>query len=221
MKMRIHKEGWAVMGLVLLLVLIILVVINLIFPQQTIIHFILYGAAIIFYFFVVRFFRDPIREVVPDDNLVISGADGKVVVIEDVFEKEYFKDKRKQVSVFMSPLDIHVNWFPVSGKVKYFRHNHGFYFIASKPKSSDENERTTTVIELKDGTEILFRQIAGTVARRIVCYATDGKEATQGENLGIIKFGSRFDLFLPLDAKVDVRLGQKVTGCQTVMARLK
>jgi phosphatidylserine decarboxylase len=221
MKMRIHKEGWAVMGLVLLLVLIILVVINLIFPKQTFFHFILYSAAVIFYFFVVRFFRDPIREVEPDDNVIISGADGKVVVIEDVFEKEYFKDKRKQVSVFMSPLDIHVNWFPVSGKVKYFRHNHGFYFIASKPKSSDENERTTTVIELKDGTEILFRQIAGTVARRIVCYATDGKEATQGENLGIIKFGSRFDLFLPLDTKVEVQIGQKVTGCETVMARLK
>ncbi len=209
------------MGLVLLLVIIILVVINLIFPKQTIIHFILYGIAIVFYFFVVRFFRDPIREVEPDDNLIISGADGKVVVIEDVFEKEYFKDKRKQVSVFMSPLDIHVNWFPVSGKVKYFRHNQGFYFIASKPKSSDENERTTTVVELNNGTEILFRQIAGTVARRIVCYATDGKEATQGENLGIIKFGSRFDLFLPLDAKVEVELGQKVTGCETVMARLK
>ncbi len=209
------------MGLVLLLVLIILVVINLIFPKQTFFHFILYSAAVIFYFFVVRFFRDPIREVEPDDNVIISGADGKVVVIEDVFEKEYFKDKRKQVSVFMSPLDIHVNWFPVSGKVKYFRHNHGFYFIASKPKSSDENERTTTVIELKDGTEILFRQIAGTVARRIVCYATDGKEATQGENLGIIKFGSRFDLFLPLDTKVEVQIGQKVTGCETVMARLK
>ena len=209
------------MGLVLLLVLIILVVINLIFPKQTFFHFILYSAAVIFYFFVVRFFRDPIREVEPDDNVIISGADGKVVVIEDVFEKEYFKDKRKQVSVFMSPLDIHVNWFPVSGKVKYFRHNHGFYFIASKPKSSDENERTTTVIELKDGTEILFRQIAGTVARRIVCYATDGKEATQGENLGIIKFGSRFDLLLPLDTKVEVQIGQKVTGCETVMARLK
>jgi len=209
------------MGLVLLLVLIILVVINLIFPKQTIIHYILYSAAIIFYFFVVRFFRDPIRHVEPDDNLIISGADGKVVVIEDVFEKEYFKDMRKQVSVFMSPLDIHVNWFPVSGKVKYFRHNNGFYFIASKPKSSDENERTTTVTQLKDGTEILFRQIAGTVARRIVCYATDGKEAEQGENLGIIKFGSRFDLFLPLDSKVEVQLGQKVIGCETIMARLK
>ncbi len=220
MKMRIHKEGWAVMGLVLLLVLIIAVVINLIFPKQTIIHYLLYSIGLVFYFFVVRFFRDPIRLVEPDDSVIISGADGKVVVIEDVKETEYFKDMRKQVSVFMSPLDIHVNWFPISGKVKYFRHNHGFYFIASKPKSSDENERTTTVVQLKDGTEILFRQIAGTVARRIVCYATEGKEALQGEDLGIIKFGSRFDLFLPLDTKVEVKLGQKVTGCETFMARL-
>ncbi len=220
MKMRIHKEGWAVMGLVLLLVLIIAFVVNLVFPKQTIIHYLLYSIGIIFYFFVVRFFRDPIRLVEPDDNVIISGADGKVVVIEDVKETEYFKDMRKQVSVFMSPLDIHVNWFPVSGKVKYFRHNHGFYFIASKPKSSDENERTTTVVQLKDGTEILFRQIAGTVARRIVCYATEGKETIQGEDLGIIKFGSRFDIFLPVDTKIEVQIGQKVTGCETIMARL-
>ncbi len=220
MKMRIHKEGWAVMGLVLLLVLIIAVVVNLVFPKQTIIHYLLYSIGLVFYFFVVRFFRDPIRLVEPDDSVIISGADGKVVVIEDVKETEYFKDMRKQVSVFMSPLDIHVNWFPISGKVKYFRHNHGFYFIASKPKSSDENERTTTVVQLKDGTEILFRQIAGTVARRIVCYATEGKEALQGEDLGIIRFGSRFDLFLPLDTKIEVKIGQKVTGCETVMARL-
>ena len=208
------------MGLVLLLVLIIAVVVNLVFPKQTIIHYILYSIGLVFYFFVVRFFRDPIRLVEPDDSVIISGADGKVVVIEDVKETEYFKDMRKQVSVFMSPLDIHVNWFPISGKVKYFRHNHGFYFIASKPKSSDENERTTTVVQLKDGTEILFRQIAGTVARRIVCYATEGKEALQGEDLGIIRFGSRFDLFLPLDTKIEVKIGQKVTGCETVMARL-
>ncbi len=208
------------MGLVLLLVLIIAVVVNLVFPKQTIIHYLLYSIGLVFYFFVVRFFRDPIRLVEPDDSVIISGADGKVVVIEDVKETEYFKDMRKQVSVFMSPLDIHVNWFPISGKVKYFRHNHGFYFIASKPKSSDENERTTTVVQLKDGTEILFRQIAGTVARRIVCYATEGKEALQGEDLGIIRFGSRFDLFLPLDTKIEVKIGQKVTGCETVMARL-
>jgi len=220
MKIKIHKEGYPVIVLVFLLLSAIVVLINILFPVQTFIHVILYLAGLIFYFFVVRFFRDPIRELVPDNNKIISGADGKVVVIEDVFEKEYFNDMRKQVSVFMSPTNVHVNWFPVSGIIRYFRHNHGFYFIASKPKSSDENERTTTVIETPEKTEILFRQIAGTVARRIVCYSKENKEVLQGEEMGIIKFGSRFDLFLPLDAKVNVEIGQKVTGCETLIATL-
>ncbi len=218
--MKIHKEGYPVITLVLLLLLTIVVIINILAPRQTLIHYLLYFAGLIFYFFVVRFFRNPIREVIPDDKIIISGADGKVVVIEEVVEKEFFKDKRKQVSVFMSPTNVHVNWLPVSGKVKYFRHNEGSYFIASKPKSSDENERTTVVVETADKKEILFRQIAGTVARRIVCYAKESKYFTQGEELGIIKFGSRFDLFLPLDAKIEVELGQKVTGCETVIARI-
>ena len=220
MKMKIHKEGYPVIILVLLLLLTIVVIINILAPTQTLIHYLLYLAGLIFYFFVVRFFRDPIREVTPDDKIIISGADGKVVVIEEVVEKEFFKDKRKQVSVFMSLTNVHVNWLPVGGRVKYFRHNYGSYFIASKPKSSDENERTTVVMETPDKKEILFRQIAGTVARRIVCYAKENKEFKQGEELGIIKFGSRFDLFLPLDAKIEVELGQKVTGCETIIARI-
>jgi len=126
----------------------------------------------------------------------------------------------RQVSVFMSPTNVHVNWFPASGVIRYFRHNHGSYFIASKPKSSDENERTTIVVETNRNKMILFRQIAGTVARRIVCFAKENKEVVQGEELGIIKFGSRFDLFLPLDARVEVEIGQKVSGCKTVIARL-
>jgi phosphatidylserine decarboxylase len=150
----------------------------------------------------------------------MSGADGKVVVIEEVFEKEYFNKKMKQVSVFMSPINVHVNWFPVSGVIRYFRHNHGYYFIASKPKSSDENERTTIVVETNQNKEIMFRQIAGTVARRIVCYAKENKEVTQGDELGIIKFGSRFDLFLPMNARIEVAIGQKVSGCKTVIAKL-
>jgi len=219
MKITIHKEGYPVIVLVLFMLLTIVLVVNLIFPNQTFYHDLLYLSAAIFYFFVVRFFRDPIRELVPDIEKVISGADGKVVVIEEVEEKEYFKGKRKQVSVFMSPTNVHVNWFPVSGKIKYFKHNPGFYFIASKPKSSEENERTTIVVELEDKKEVMFRQIAGTVARRIVCNAKEGKLIEQGNELGIIKFGSRFDLFLPLDAKIEVKLGQKVTGCETVIAR--
>jgi phosphatidylserine decarboxylase len=220
MKIKIHQEGYPVIILVFLLLAVIVVLINILFPVQTIIHIILYLAGLVFYFFVVRFFRDPIRELVPDNTKIISGADGKVVVVEEVFEKEYFNDMRKQVSVFMSPTNVHVNWFPIGGVIKYFRHNHGFYFIASKPKSSDENERTTTVIETPDKKEILFRQIAGTVARRIVCYSKENKIVEQGEELGIIKFGSRFDLFLPLDADIKVVIGQKVTGCETLMAIL-
>lgn len=220
MKIKLHKEGYPVMILVFLLLAAIIVLINIIFPVQTIIHIVLYLAGLIFYFFVVRFFRDPLRELVPDNAKIISGADGKVVVIEEVFEKEYFNEKRKQVSVFMSPTNVHVNWFPVGGLIKYFRHNHGFYFIASKPKSSDQNERTTTVIETPDKKEILFRQIAGTVARRIVCYSKESKSVVQGEEMGIIKFGSRFDLFLPLDAEIKVEIGQKVTGCETLIATI-
>jgi len=220
MKIKIHKEGYPVIVLMLFLLLSIVALINILFPVQRTIHFFLYLAGLIFYFFVVRFFRDPIRAVNPDDNIILSGADGKVVVIEEVMEKEYFNDKRKQVSVFMSPTNVHVNWFPVGGTVKYFRHNHGSYFIASKPKSSDENERTSVVINTALNNEILFRQIAGTVARRIVCYAKENKTVVQGEELGIIKFGSRFDLFLPLDSKIEVEMGQKVTGNKTIIAKL-
>ncbi len=219
MKIKLHKEGYPVIIVVLLLLLVIIVLINILFPKQTPVHYLLYLAGLIFYFFVVRFFRNPIRDVTPQNNLILSGADGKVVVIEEVEVKEYFNDKRKQVSVYMSPLDVHVNWFPVSGKIKYYKYNHGSYFIASKPKSSEQNERTTVVVETEDNKEIMFRQIAGTVARRIVCYAKEGKEATQGKELGIIKFGSRFDLFLPPDAKVEVEIGQKTIGCETVIAR--
>jgi phosphatidylserine decarboxylase len=220
MKIKIHKEGYPVIVLVLFLLLALVILINVLFPVQTLFHYTLYFACLIFYFFVIRFFRNPVREVVPDDHLIISGADGKVVVIEDVFEKEYFQKNMKQISVFMSPTNVHVNWFPLGGRIKYFRHNHGSYFVASKPKSSDENERTTIVVETAGNKEILFRQIAGTVARRIVCYAKENKEVSQGEELGIIKFGSRFDLFLPLDAEIKVQIGQKVTGCKSVIARL-
>ncbi len=219
MKIKIHKEGYPVIVLVFFLLLTIIILLNILFPVQTLFHFLLYLSGAIFYFFVVRFFRDPIRDVTPDDEVIISAADGKVVVIEEVFEKEYFKKNMRQISIFMSPTNVHVNWYPVSGIIKYFRHNHGSYFIASKPKSSDENERTTVVVETSKGKEILFRQIAGTVARRIVCYAIEGKQVIQGDELGIIKFGSRVDFFLPLDAKVEVEIGQKVIGCETIIAR--
>ncbi len=220
MKFKIHKEGWPVIVLVFFLLLIIVAVVNLIGPRQTFLHFLLYLAALVFYFFVVRFFRDPIRPVEPDNNKILSGADGKVVVIEETVEQEYFKRKCKQVSVFMSPTNVHVNWFPVGGQITYFRHIQGSFFVASTPKSSNENERTSIVMELPGKQEVMFRQIAGTVARRIVCYAKENKVVEQGEEMGIIKFGSRFDFFLPLDADIKVKLGDKVTGCKTVIAEL-
>jgi phosphatidylserine decarboxylase len=221
MTIRLHKEGYPIMVLVLFLLLLIVFIVNLMAPNQTLFHYLLYLSCVVFFILVARFFRSPVRIVNPDSQLVLSGADGKVVVIEEVEETEYFKDKRKQVSIFMSPMNVHVNWFPVGGRINYFRHIQGAYFVASRPKSSNENERTTIVIKTDNNQKIMFRQIAGTVARRIVCYAKEGKYADQGQELGIIKFGSRFDLFLPTDAQITVQLGQKVTGNQTVIAKLK
>jgi phosphatidylserine decarboxylase len=220
MKFSIHRAGYGIIILIFFILISIVAVINLLFPVQTIIHYLLYLAGFIFYFFVVRFFRYPIRSVEPDDNLIISGADGKVVVIEDVEEPEYFKSKRKQVSVFMSPTNVHVNWFPISGLVKYFKHHHGNYFVASHPKSSHLNERTSVVIGTKDGIDVMYRQIAGTVARRIISYAEEGKMIKQGDECGFIRFGSRVDIFLPMNAKVKVKIGQKVNGCETIIAEL-
>jgi phosphatidylserine decarboxylase len=221
MKFRLHKEGYPVMVFVLFLLVMIVLVFNLILPDQTLFHYFLYLTCLIFFILITRFFRSPSRPVNPDPEIVLSGADGKVVVIEEVEEKEYFRDRRKQVSIFMSPIDVHVNWFPVGGRIKYFRHIQGAYFIASRPKSSNENERTTIVMKTDNNHRVMFRQIAGTVARRIVCYAKEGKYAEQGQELGIIKFGSRFDIFLPPDAQITIKLGQKVTGNQTIIARLK
>lgn len=220
MKIRIHKEGYPVIVLVLALLLVLITVMNILFPAQSLIHYFIYLAVLVFYFFVVRFFRHPIREVIPNDEIILSGADGKVVVIEEVTETEYFKEPKIQLSVFMSPTNVHVNWYPISGIIKYFKHNQGSYFIASKPKSSTENERTSLVIETPDKREIMFRQIAGTVARRIICYAKEGKNIVQGQEIGIIKFGSRFDFFLPLDAEIKVNIGQKVVGNETIIAHL-
>jgi phosphatidylserine decarboxylase len=220
MKIRIHKEGWPVILLVLVLIVVLLVVVNLFVPKQTVFHGLFYLSAGIFFFYVVRFFRRPERPVRPDNSIVLSGADGKVVVIEETMEQEYFRKRMRQVSIFMSPTNVHVNWYPVPGQIKYFRHIQGSYFIASTPKSSNKNERTTTVVETPDNIEIMFRQIAGTVARRIVCYAKEGKTVQQGDEMGIIKFGSRFDLFLPLDATLMVKLGDAVQGNITEIAHL-
>ncbi|MFN4914500.1 MAG: phosphatidylserine decarboxylase family protein [Sphingomonadales bacterium] len=175
--------------------------------------------SLVLYVLILQFFRNPSRTTPVSENHIIAPADGKVVVIEDVEEPEFFKGKRKQISIFMSPLNVHVNRYPISGKVVYQRYYAGKYLVAWHPKSSIENERTTVVVE-NPKVQVLFRQIAGALARRIVCYANEGDTAAQGQEYGFIKFGSRIDLFLPTDCKVNVSLGQKTTGGETILAIL-
>ena len=175
---------------------------------------------LVFYIIILQFFRNPKRNTILNDNNIIAPVDGKVVVIEEVFEKEYFKDKRLQVSIFMSPLNVHVTRYPTSGDIKFSKYHPGKYLVAWHPKASEENERTTIVIENKTVGEILYRQIAGALAKRIVNYAKPNEKAVQGEDAGFIKFGSRADIFLPLDAKINVKLNDKVRGGEQIIATL-
>lgn len=218
--MKIHREGIATIIIIFLLLGLAAFFINYFNPQQTPVHYFLYFSSIVFFGFIIRFFRDPLRTVEPDDTVLISPADGKVVVIEEAEETEYFKDHRLQVSIFMSPNNVHKNWYPSNGIIKYYRHHPGKFLVAWHPKSSELNERTTVVIERKDKIEILVRQIAGAVAQRISCYAGEGMKITQGEELGFIKFGSRVDIFLPLGTKVLVKKNQKVSGCEDIIAKM-
>ena len=213
---RFHKEGNAIIGITLTLLFAINYITYLITVKDWIINLFL-GVSIIFLFLILQFFRNPKRPLKLDDNKIYAPADGKIVVIEEVEEPEFFKDKRKQVSIFMSPINVHVNRYPMSGAVKYAKYHPGKYLVAWHPKASTENERTSVVIENKKAT-VLFRQIAGALAKRIVMYSKEGDEAIQGEDFGFIKFGSRVDLFLPLDAKIEVSLNQKVKGNQTIIA---
>ena len=174
-------------------------------------------ASIIFFFLILQFFRNPMRKVTASENEVVAPADGKVVVIEEVEETEYFKDKRLQVSIFMSPINVHVNRYPINGKVQYAKYHPGKYLVAWHPKSSTENERTTVVVE-NDKIAVLFRQIAGALARRIVMYSKQNDIAIKGEDFGFIKFGSRVDLFFPLGTKIEVQLNQVVIGNKTIIA---
>ncbi len=215
--MILHKEGYSMMTWLT----VILVVLNLVvgyFLPIAFWPFLIFS--IIVFLAIFSFFRNPNRTLEKlDNNLVYAPADGKIVVIEETVETEYFNDKRKQVSIFMSPANVHVNRNPISGVVNYFKYHPGKYLVAWHPKSSTENERTTTVIgNGKD--EILMRQIAGALAKRIVYYIDKGTKVVQGADMGFIKFGSRVDLFLPLDAKILVKHDQKVKGNRTVIAEL-
>ncbi len=218
--MRIHPAGYLIIAAIALAVLLILFAFNLIFREQGIAHYILYGIGFVFLILVFRFFRRPRRNPEKNNELIYSSADGNVVAIEEVFEKEYFKEKRQLVSVFMTLFDVHVNWFPVSGKIKYNRHTKGRFYAAYVPKSSEENERNSIVIENENG-EILVRQIAGVLARRILCKYKKGDMAIQGKETGMIKFGSRVDIFLPMDAEIQVEIGQHACGAKTVIAKFK
>ena len=180
------------------------------------------GITTIIYLVIVNFFRCPIRHYEDDDTdgLIIAPADGKIVVIEEVEENEYFHDRRLMVSIFMSLFNVHANWAPCDGKVKLVRHHDGRFKAAWLPKASTENERSTVVITASNGQDILVRQVAGAMARRIVTYLREGDECEIDEHMGFIKFGSRVDLYLPIGTKVDVELGQRTTGNETIIARL-
>ncbi|WP_268035174.1 phosphatidylserine decarboxylase family protein [Algoriphagus sp. PAP.12] len=177
--------------------------------------------SVVFYLIILQFFRNPIFQLPKDDSLVYAPADGKVVVIEEAVEDEYLKEKRKQVSIFMSPINVHVNRSPVEGEVEFFKYHPGKYLVAWHPKSSTENERTSMVLKMKNGTQIMVRQIAGALARRIKWYVKEGDQLEQNGEFGFIKFGSRVDLYLPLDAEILVSLEQVTKGGRTPIARLK
>lgn len=217
---RIHKEGKAT----LLIMGAVLAVICLSLVQFTSLPVWMLGAlilaAVAFYLFLVSFFRNPKRVTPVNDHDIIAPADGKVVVIEETIETEFFNAPRRQVSIFMSPANVHVNRNPISGKVQYLKYHPGKFLVAWHPKSSTENERTTVVIR-NDKTDLLMRQIAGILARRIVNYLQEGVAVKQGEEFGFIKFGSRVDLFLPLSARVTVQLNQVVRGGETVIASIE
>ena len=216
--MTIHKEGYPTIAISLLFSAILIGIAFYFFPESNVAKCTAYTISLAVLIIVLQFFRSPSRNWTKDETKIVCPADGKVVVIEETEETEYFKDKRLQVSIFMSPTNVHVNRYPLSGTVKYAVHHHGKYLVAWHPKSSTENERTTVVVERKDGTQVLFRQIAGALARRIVMYSKEGDVAKQTEQFGFIKFGSRVDIFLPIGTKVNVQLNEVVKGGITVIA---
>lgn len=212
-----HKEGSKII-LTASVILILSVLLADKFVEIAWLRMAIQIIVLFFYVMILQFFRNPNRTIAPNENQIVAPVDGKVVVIEEVFEEEYFKDKRLMVSVFMSPINVHVTRYAVSGKVKYSKYHPGKYLVAWHPKASTENERTSVVIESKVFGEIMYRQIAGALAKRIVNYAEEGTDVVQGTDAGFIKFGSRVDLYLPLGTKVNVKLNEKAIGNKTVIA---
>ena len=218
--MKFHKEGYPSLFLVLVFSAIIIFIAYHFFPASALAHWFSYILSAFLVITILQFFRHPSRDFETGENLIIAPADGKVVVIEETEEKEYFKDKRLQVSIFMSPINVHVNRYPIGGVVSFFRYHPGKFLAAWEPKSSTDNERTTIVVKHAKGTQILFRQIAGALARRIVWYCKEGDQAQQCAEMGFIKFGSRVDLFLPLGTKLNVKIGDVVIGSKSVIGEI-
>jgi len=218
--MTIHKEGRLLLLVLAVLFLGLNFGTNQYYPEDALLQNIILFSSIFLFLVILQFFRNPKVVTHVNDKQVIAPADGKVVVIENVLEDEYFNAERKQVSIFMSPVNVHVNRSPVSGIVKYFKYHAGKYLVAWHPKSSTENERTTMVLDLGNGLEVLVRQIAGAMARRIKWYVDEGSELKQGNEFGFIKFGSRVDIFLPINAEIKVNIGDKTKGGKTIIAEL-
>lgn len=216
--MKFHKEGGPSLVLVVVFGLAISILANVFASEYVIVQYLAYAVSLFLLIMILQFFRDPKKNLVINENQIISPCDGKVVVIEEAEETEFLNEKRKQISIFMSPLNVHNNRYPIGGILKYFKYHPGKYLVAWHPKSSTENERTTAVVEDAKGRSILFRQIAGALARRIVFYDKEEEKVEQASECGFIKFGSRVDLYIPLDAKVKVNLEEKVVGGETVIA---
>ena len=217
--MGLHKEGKFILIFSLFLFAALSWGSTVLFPEMPVISYIITGALVLVYIWFLWFFRVPSIQINKGEKSILAPADGKVVVIENANESEYLKEDRIQISVFMSPLNVHQNRTPIAGKIKYFKYHPGKFLVAWHPKSSTENERTTVVME-QDGLLILFRQIAGIMARRIKWYVKEGDELGQGDEFGFIRFGSRVDTYIPLDATVKVKVGDVVKGGRTILAEL-
>lgn len=215
--MTIHREGHKILVTQAIIFLALNALLTWLLPEAAMLNLIVRIASIVLFLLVLQFFRSPNRKQNLNDGIVLCPADGTVVAIEEIDEPEYYKSKRRLVSVFMTPLNVHINRFSISGTVKYVKYHEGLYLVASHPKSSTENERSTVVVE-NDRHSVMLRQIAGYVARRILTYCKEGDQAKQGGEFGFIKFGSRVDIILPLDATISVQLGQKVKGGITEIA---
>tara|TARA_B100000989_G_scaffold58836_1_gene40055 strand:- start:362 stop:1009 length:648 start_codon:yes stop_codon:yes gene_type:complete len=213
-----HKEGFNLIILFFILVTTDVIMLEVLFDDSSFLKSILQIFSLIIFVFILWFFRNPKRNIIKNTELILSPADGKVISINEVNELEYFKDKKIQISIFLSPLDIHVNRYPVSGEILYSKYHKGEYLVAWHPKSSDKNERTTVVIKNKKFGEVMYRQIAGAVARRIINYAKVNSNVEQGDDSGFIKFGSRVDLFLSKDLNLKIKVGDKVKGGLSIIA---